>query len=148
MTNTVQQVSQHFEKLTLAAITATYNEFADTPVKKFRDKATAVSRTTKLITDSGMTVSRGTIVPVSETVAKPRTQLTDDIQVSVNAESNPKRGASKLRFALYGKCETIGEYLDACVKLEKGAKPRFKYLSDIHWDLKRGYITLDGDFNK
>ena len=151
MTNqNTQKIAEFLEaSQTGKQIVSLYNEFADAPVKKFSDKATAISRTAKLLDESGMTVSKGSIRPIEEPASEPakkaRTEYNEEATIDVTIGHNPKRkgSASFDRFELYKKHTTVKSYLDACVALDgKNAKPRSKYLADLRWDEQRQFITV------
>lgn len=78
------------------------------------------------------------------TEVQPRTDLTDDLVIRVLVEKNPKRKgtAAYKRFNVYKDGMTVGEFLDAAHKLEKKAKPRYRYLTDLHWDKDREFIKV------
>lgn len=79
--------------------------------------------------------------PVRETdpvpVSKPtqRASVADTARVTVLATTNPKRGASALRFALYRSGMTVADYVAAVGN-------RRKALQDISWDVAKGYIRV------
>lgn len=59
---------------------------------------------------------------------------------------NPKRAGTKaharMQLLIDAVSMTVGEYLDACAKLEGGVKPRHKYRIDLTWDIEHGFITF------
>lgn len=110
---------------------------ASAPAARPGKKAAAPkAKTTKIVA--------GKKVTGKKELQKGRTYSEND-QISQNVKENPKRktSASFKRFQLYRTCGTVGEYLDACVKLElTQGKPRGHYLADLRWDLEHGFIAI------
>jgi len=133
-----------------------YNEFADSPVKRFASKTKAVERTTALLNDSGMVVRMEGDELIVEPATNPETptpapkkrgrpsEFSDDLQIDICAEGNPKRKgtASYKRFALYRAGMTVGEYREAAEKAFPG-KGRSRANADLFWDIKKGFIVLN-----
>lgn len=144
-------MTTRIEIIKTATLVNFYNELADKPVKKFKDRATAEKRTLDLIAESGFMLKingedDAELVQLPQ--KKARTVWTDDVILDVNAFTNPKRknSASYKRFELYKAGMTVGEYLDACVAHDgENAKPRYRYLADIRWDVERGFIGFAGE---
>ena len=114
------------------ALVALYNEYAAKPVKKFADKATAVKRTLEILPVAEVKASKKTAkAEKSEPSATGRVAALHARTITVLAESNPKRGESAERFALYRDGMTVGEYLAA------GGVSK-----DVNWDAARGYISV------
>jgi hypothetical protein len=63
-----------------------------------------------------------------------------DRRIRLLVSPNPKqaKSAAALRFGEYRSGMTIKAYIEACERLDV---PNYA-LSDIHWDLERGFISL------
>lgn len=83
--------------------------------------------------------------PAVSVVAVKAARYSEAAVITLQAEANPKRAASALRFAQYGKAKgdttTVKAYLDACQALQPD-EPRYRWRADLDWDLKRGFITI------
>lgn len=83
--------------------------------------------------------------PVVSVVAVKAARYNEAATITLVAEANPKRAASALRFAQYGKAKgdttTVKAYLDACQALQPD-EPRYRWRADLDWDVKRGFITI------
>jgi hypothetical protein len=66
----------------------------------------------------------------------------DSTKITIVATTNPKRGKSAERFALYDTSPTVGEYIAHC---EKIGHSRAKALADVRWDESHGFITTSNE---
>lgn len=148
MTNRIASVNE----MTNPELAEIYNELADRPIKKFSDSSAAQRRTAKLVEESGMVImtdgdnfwTAAKVDPEADTSnIRKRTIYQDFHLITLVAETNPKRDGSlaHARFALYSTKKTVGEFLDAAHELEPN-KPRWKFIQDLHWDVRHGYITV------
>lgn len=128
----MKTTQQNFlESLPSKELVKMYNQHCSgNPVKRFADRATAIKRTLKAVYE----VEEGHVeIPNPEgKVEKMILKSTDDRKITLTGTGNPKRKGSKSfkRFALYVKCETVSEYIEA-----GGRK------ADLNWDSQRGFIT-------
>ena len=115
---------KQLSEMTSSAIVELYNSYADKPVKKFADKATAVKRTFAVLPQK--------VKPTGEAEqAEGKVDALHARVITLLVAENPKRGASAQRYALYRTGMTVGEYLAA------GGRSK-----DINWDVAREYITV------
>ena len=106
-------------KMTNPELVALYNKHADTPIKRFRDHATAVRRVDQLLKS-----------------IRPTANLRDDSKITVLTTENPKRKGSAAygRFATYRNGMTVREYL---AENPHGSR------QDIRWDVEHDFIRLN-----
>ena len=141
------------EQLSMKQIVEVYNQYAETPVKKFAKLSVARQRLQRVLEERGLVMLEdGTVAePVQDESPRTRGGATvigkeRDAQVIVYVGPNPKRLNSKSfrRFNLYRTEMTVGEYLDACLTHDGDeALPRYRYAADVRWDVERGHIRLE-----
>lgn len=149
-----------FTNLSISQLVDIYNQLVtEKPVKKFKDKATALARTRSVIeaanmvlvfdADGGYEIANR---PAEKAKAaskrkghSPKPLWPETARIRVLVEKNPKRKGSMAarRFEHYRDGMTIGEYLDAVEGLTS-EDPRYTNRRDIVWDERHGFIRVEG----
>lgn len=130
----------------------------EVPVKKFRDRATAVARLTTLLEERAyevfepepgefdVRVSSSQVDPIEDTEPRRhgggrKSPLLGRKLKLVRAD-NPKRTGTRthIRYTMYKKVSNSTEYMEAC--LDAGLGTRREILSDLAWDSQQGFIKL------
>lgn len=152
-------MSIELTKLSIATLVELYNLCEpETPIKKFRDRPTAVARLQKILDDNSyevfepdpgefdVRVSSTQVDPVEDTEPRRhgggrKSPLLGQKLKLVRAD-NPKRPGTRthIRYIMYKKVSTSTEYIDTC--LAAGLGTRREILSDLAWDSQQGFIKL------
>ena len=147
-------------KLKQATLVELYNLCEpETPVKKFRDHATAIARLTKLLEERAYEVFEPEPGDFDVRVSSTEVDETEDaeptrrhgggrkspllgLKLKLVRVENPKRPGTRthIRYTMYKKVATSTEYMDAC--LAAGLGTRREILSDLAWDSQQGFIKL------
>lgn len=121
---------KNLSTLSLAQLVDLYNQHSDKPVKKFRDKPTAIARVEAVLPKAAKAAKSEVHRSMSEFHAE-RVAAKRAVKIKVLVKGNPKRGTAAQRYDLYKNGMTIGEYIN------KGGQ-----LRDVIWDAKQGWIEL------
>jgi len=128
---TIEVKSQEdLEGVSTPALVQTYNELAGKDIKKFQDRATAVSRVWGLIGEVDAAPEK---VPTSGSTGR-KSAINKQARVRLQVSGNPKRPDSQAaaHWEKYRDGITVAELQ------RKGV-----HLADIRWNEEKGFITLE-----
>lgn len=121
---------KNLESLSSKELVELFNKYADKPVKKFADRATALKRVAAVLPVKNEPKAKKVVGAVGDAaVAKKEANRARKITILV--EGNPKKGTAAVRFDLYKNGMTVGKYI------ELGGQ-----LRDCAWDSKVGFISV------
>lgn len=119
---------KNLETLSSKELVELFNKYADKPVKKFADRATAIKRVQAVLPKKNEPKVKK--IGAASDAAITRKAENRARKITILVEGNPKRGTAAKRYDLYKNGMTVGKYI------ELGGQ-----LRDVTWDEKMGWIS-------
>lgn len=160
VSNVARAIENDFTPFTDDQILSVYNKFARYPLRAFADRYAMERRTQDLLDKNGLMIYHknvGTALYGEFGVwfyrAESHPSNVENLGfvhrdrhrvIRLLVKDNPKRGASRLRFALYEDGMTVFDY-KIRARAKFGGDQSQKCESDLAWDTERGFIRVDLD---